>query len=211
MSYNPSIPQPDDLISVSQGEIQTNFSELNTVFTQDHVEYDNATTADRGKHKQSTYTELVNPDEPTTVANESTIWAIEGPTSTQTELYMRRESQSGALSVPSKDLAIFGVAAAGLFDGAGAALGTHNVNMTVTKDETGVFTCDLTNPMPDTNYMVVICAQDTSLGIGPRLASWRINTKTVSSLQVVFTHRISQSTTLIDPDSWNVIIYGGIQ
>ena len=211
MVFNPSIPQPDDLLSVSQGEIQTNFSELNTVFEQDHVEYDNATTLDRGKHKQSTYIELVNPDEPTTGANESSIWAIEGPTSTQTELYMRREGQSGDLDVPTKDLAIFGVAAAGLFDAAGAALGTHNVNMTAVNDSLGVFTCTYPNAMPDTNYMVVICAQKTSSGVTDNPVGWRINTKAVGSMQIVFTFRSGGSNKLFNPDSWNVIIYGGIQ
>jgi hypothetical protein len=33
MSYNPNIPQPTDNISVSQGQILTNFTQLNQVFT----------------------------------------------------------------------------------------------------------------------------------------------------------------------------------
>jgi hypothetical protein len=39
-----------DLISVSQGQLLTNFTQLNTVFGGDHVEFNNATSANRGKH-----------------------------------------------------------------------------------------------------------------------------------------------------------------
>lgn len=57
MTYNPNIPQATDIISQSQPLILTNFSQLNTVFMVDHVEYDNATAGDRGKHTSSTYVE----------------------------------------------------------------------------------------------------------------------------------------------------------
>jgi len=37
MSYNASIPQATDLISQSQSQIQTNFSQANTAFGIDHT------------------------------------------------------------------------------------------------------------------------------------------------------------------------------
>jgi hypothetical protein len=58
MTYNNAIPQPGDFLSVSQGQILTNFSQLYSVFAQDHIELDDGTTADRGKHKQVTLKEL---------------------------------------------------------------------------------------------------------------------------------------------------------
>ena len=64
MSYNPSIPGPNDLISVSQADILNNFSQLNTIFGQDHVKYDDATAANRGKHNQSTYPDSSSDPDP---------------------------------------------------------------------------------------------------------------------------------------------------
>lgn len=190
-------------------QLNANFDVIKEITSKDH-EWDDTPVTNSGKHNQSTYLEQ-SASQPTTLANESAIWAVEGPSSTQTELYIRRENSSGALSVPTKDLAILGVSACGLFNGSGAALGTHNINMTCTRSSTGIFLCNFTNSMPDANYMYLITAQDTSVGTDPRLVSWRVNTKTASSLQVVFTHRVSSTTSLIDPTSFTVIIYGGIQ
>ena len=55
MTFNPSIPQANDIISSSQPQILTNFTQLNTLFGIDHIEYDNATAANRGKHNKITF------------------------------------------------------------------------------------------------------------------------------------------------------------
>lgn len=80
MTYNPNIPQATDIISQSQPLILTNFSQLNTVFMVDHVEYDNATAGDRGKHTSSTYVEQAVA--PATGASEEALYsaAIGGTT-----------------------------------------------------------------------------------------------------------------------------------
>ena len=174
MTYDPRPNASGDNLASSRNPIRTNFIVIRDDFAIDHVEFNDS---DEGKHKQSTYTELTTG--PTVADNESAIWAVQGPSSAQAEVYIRRQGTSGALSVPTSDLAIFGVAAAGLFDGSSsaAALGTHNVNMTATRNATGVFTCNFTNNMSDANYMVVICAQRTASGTDTNLITWRINTK----------------------------------
>jgi hypothetical protein len=78
MTYNPAIPQPGDFISQSQGQILTNFSQLDTVFAQDHIELDDSTAADRGKHKQVTLKEL-----------------SAGPATTSTEIALYTKDVSG--------------------------------------------------------------------------------------------------------------------
>jgi hypothetical protein len=80
MTFNNAIPQSNDLISQSQSQILTNFSQLYTVFAQDHIEYDDSTSADRGKHKQVTLKELAAG--PTTTATEIAIYtkAVSGTT-----------------------------------------------------------------------------------------------------------------------------------
>lgn len=65
MVFNPNVPKPADLLSVSQSDILTNFQQLDAVFDNDHYEfsfaggaaapYDIAVAADKGKHKQVTF------------------------------------------------------------------------------------------------------------------------------------------------------------
>ncbi len=99
MSYNPSIPQADDLISESQLAIQTNFSQLNTIFEKDHVEYDNATTADRGKHKQSTYPD--SSSDPATAGNELALYSKD--VGGNSRFFMRQESSGTVIQLSGID------------------------------------------------------------------------------------------------------------
>lgn len=59
MSFDPTIPQPADLLSQSQVDIQTNFAQSNAVMGIDHVNFDNSlpagsVPADRGTHQKVT-------------------------------------------------------------------------------------------------------------------------------------------------------------
>jgi hypothetical protein len=62
MTYNPAIPQASDTISASQPPILTNFYELNNVFGADHVKFDNATQASRGRHLKVTFNDVLGAD-----------------------------------------------------------------------------------------------------------------------------------------------------
>jgi hypothetical protein len=55
MSYNPNIPANADLVSSDISQMQLNFSQANTIIGKDHYEFDNASTANRGFHKQVTF------------------------------------------------------------------------------------------------------------------------------------------------------------
>jgi hypothetical protein len=57
MTFDPTIPQPTDRPSASQAQLLNNFTQLNTVFSVDHVAF-NATT-DRGEHNQITLNSTV--------------------------------------------------------------------------------------------------------------------------------------------------------
>lgn len=54
MSFNPNIPQPNDLLSDSQGDILQNFSSSNTSFGVNHYAFDDA-TVNNGKHKFASF------------------------------------------------------------------------------------------------------------------------------------------------------------
>lgn len=57
MTYNPNIPQATDIISQSQGQILTNFSQANTAFAVDHTALN--VLVDQGFHKQITLSQFL--------------------------------------------------------------------------------------------------------------------------------------------------------
>jgi len=70
MSYNPSIPNPTDFLSDSQGQIKTNFTAINAGLSINHYPLSPNTT-DTGKHK---FVEMVNNAAPVGAANEGVIY-----------------------------------------------------------------------------------------------------------------------------------------
>ena len=60
MVYNPSIPQPTNLISSSQADLLENFNQLNTQFSEDHVALNSA--SDNGEHTKVTYSNVLVAD-----------------------------------------------------------------------------------------------------------------------------------------------------
>lgn len=57
MTFNANIPQATDLISQSQSQIQTNFSQANTAMAVDHVAFDVLTN--QGFHKKVTFQAVI--------------------------------------------------------------------------------------------------------------------------------------------------------
>lgn len=97
MTFNPSIPASTDLISQSQSQIQTNFSQSNTAFGIDHTAFD--VVSNQGKHKKSTYVE--QGADPATAANELAIYSKDlGAVST---LYLRKESNGTVIQMSARD------------------------------------------------------------------------------------------------------------
>lgn len=84
MTYKPGTPLPTDRPSISQGDLKTNFGQLNTIFKANHFEYDWATVADRGKHRFVTFVKqaadpvITGTDWATFVKN-TTFGAVSGP------------------------------------------------------------------------------------------------------------------------------------
>lgn len=84
-AYNPSIPQPTDLLSNSQQQILNNFGSLDSTFAINHFKFSDG-TANLGKHNFSEYvsrTPLMSPIAPC-IAGEVSLYAI---ASGQTQLY----------------------------------------------------------------------------------------------------------------------------
>ena len=97
MTFNPAIPGPTDLISASQSQIQTNFSQSNTAFGIDHTAFDVLTN--QGKHKKSTYVEQAV--DPVTAANELALYSKD--LAGVSTLYMRKESSGTVIQMSGVD------------------------------------------------------------------------------------------------------------
>lgn len=99
MTFNPNIPQPNDLISDSQAQLQTNFSQSNSIFNFDHVTFDDATSINRGKHRHSTYIEQLV--DPTTLANEMAVYSKD--VGGLSRLFYRNESNGSVIPLTGFD------------------------------------------------------------------------------------------------------------
>ena len=73
MAYQANKPLASDWMSVSQGDLQANFTELDTAFKVDHVGYTAAT--DVGKHKVVRYTNQTIASLPALTGNEVGLYA----------------------------------------------------------------------------------------------------------------------------------------
>lgn len=98
MTYNPSIPQGGDIISQSQQQILTNFTQLNTVFGVDHVAY-SPPVANSGKHNQVSLPEQGG--NPATAANEVALYCKD--LSSSSTLYLRKESAGTVITMSGQD------------------------------------------------------------------------------------------------------------
>lgn len=97
MTFNPNIPQATDLISQSQGQLLTNFSQANIAFGVDHTAFDVA--ANQGKHKKSTYLEQAA--DPVTLANEIDIYSKD--VAGVTTMFLRKETAGTVIATSGQD------------------------------------------------------------------------------------------------------------
>lgn len=96
MTFTPNIPASGQTLGSSRDQILQNFSNYNTVVSQDHV---SPNSSGQGKHNQSTYPEQAA--NPTTLANEGAVYTKAA--SAVTELFFRRESNGTAIQMTVGD------------------------------------------------------------------------------------------------------------
>lgn len=100
MAYNPNIPQPTDLLSDSQGDLLTNFTALDNVYSGDHYPFSDV-TANSTKHKTVT-TPIQNPAvHPTPATNEVKFYAMQDTAPLGVLQYSRRTDNAGVAQPPS--------------------------------------------------------------------------------------------------------------
>lgn len=89
MSYNPAIPGPNDILAQSQAQIQTNFSQADSIFDINHITFDDATVAERGKHRK---VDLKRIPAPGSVATEAVLYQKLSNGSSQ--IFMQRDGNA---------------------------------------------------------------------------------------------------------------------
>lgn len=123
-SYNPIIPQPTDLLSVSQGDVLDDFGAINTLVDMDHVDF--AAPNNGGQHYRVTFfptaavSPVQTPPAPQTGSGGANTWnsgllaGVVGlysatntygikngtPVTNQTELWVNRTNASGVTQTP---------------------------------------------------------------------------------------------------------------
>jgi|SRR5271165_3263752 len=99
MAYNNAIPQPTDLISVSQGDLLNNFAAIQTLLTVNHVNFN---TADQGKHMWVTFPQqgATPPAGSGFLATELGLYNAVNATTTKNELYVNKTNQATVVQVP---------------------------------------------------------------------------------------------------------------
>ena len=99
MAFNNNIPQPDDRVRDSQTDLLANFQALQAFLEVNHIlgTFDSPVAGNTGKH--STVVMPENGGNPATAANEGAIYVDEGPISTVSELFFRRENNGNARAI----------------------------------------------------------------------------------------------------------------
>jgi hypothetical protein len=91
MTYNPNIPMANDIISQSQSQILTNFSQCDTLFDVDHVKFsDVVVPANRGMHRQVTFQNVIaDPGQANPIA---TAYTKTDPSTGKSELFFQNDT-----------------------------------------------------------------------------------------------------------------------
>lgn len=99
MAFNNAIPAADDRIRDSQADLLANFQAIQAFLEVNHIlgTFDSPVVGNTGKHSIIQMPE--NGGTPATAANEGAIFCDEGPISTVTELFFRRENNGNSRAI----------------------------------------------------------------------------------------------------------------
>lgn len=177
-SYNPNIPNPTDLLSISQGQLKGNFNKANSSFGTDHYEFADL-TSNNGLHKKTTWVDQ-SASVPLSVAG-----AVVGYGNTISGVTMPYYKRDGLATVyplsPIKAYATFTLTGAvtpyfavlnDSFNVATVQINGPNQTPQIT----------LTNPMRTANYGVLALATGFAFGVFPGPITYSITSSSVFNL-----------------------------
>lgn len=194
MTYNPSIPQSSDDPSVSQAQLLTNFGQINTAISRDHVTLTDATN--NGLHKKVTFNEIQGADPGETYPKtafypkERTVGGDDIP-----QLFYESNTSLGVSQViPISMLAL-------LHYEVGTSTKRKEVNIgTVNNPSVGTFQVNFTKDMPD-NFYVPLCSAESG---GNEV---KIDTRISSATQVTLVF-VDSSNNGVNPTRFYLVVWG---
>jgi len=194
MSFNANIPLSTDDPSVSQGQILTNFQQLDTIFGNNHITF--TAGSNNGKHNFCQFPE--QGAAPATAVNENAVYSAD--TGTQPDLHYRPENNGTAVRLTGGGIT---AAAYCTFTGAGA-LSANSFNITgVVRNGLGSYTITFTRNFANTNFVV---SSTVSINDGTAMSSTYSITKNAANINIVT--RRTNTGNLVDPGTIEVIIFG---
>ena len=194
MTYTANTPQSSDDPSVSQGQLLTNFQQLDTVFGNNHVAYSAA--SDNGKHKFCQFTE--QGADPATAANELAIYTKD--TGTRPDLFYRGESSGSVYRMTGG-----GVTAAAYcsFVGTTGVVSANSFNVTnVTRAGVGTYTVNFTRNFNSANYVALV-----DVNISGAFVNYLVTDRGKGAAGFSFLVKTSAGP-LIDPPNIDVVFFG---
>lgn len=176
MTFNANIPQPNDLISASQAQIQTNFSQADTAFGIDHTPF--STLANQGLHKKvSLLAPISDPNQAGSIGSVYTKTSGSG-----VELFYQKGTAGSGVS----QLTGGGVTAGAWvsIDPAGNIQASFNItSVTVTAPTANVYTVNFTRNFSSTTYLAVCSFDISGVGGGTNVCSLDQQIKNVGSYE----------------------------
>jgi hypothetical protein len=223
MTYDPNIPAAPTNLDVSQAEINTNFSELNTQFAVNHGAFN--ASSDQGKHKFVTFVERANTaEDPPNPKKDEVILFQSEDNAGQAELYVKQNDPSGT-NAQTYQFTKTGIPFVGMKpqaavnfprrSGTGAVTPASSYNVaSVNQDADGRFTITYTNSIkdddgnPTNNYFWSIQGFDDSSN--PVFGTPKVTstyTDAVNSLRIVVEFRNQDGTRITTLTRASVIIW----
>lgn len=199
------LPNSGQSLGVTRVPINTNFSLIQSVFALNHIGF-NLTGA--GKHKFVEMPEQSPPE--TTIVDEGALYVAQGIVSAQAELFFRREGQTGALTLTTKDFALTAMpmTACGCFVTNGAVLVPYLNMSNATHAGLGKYTINFPVPMVSQNYVYQLSVEQPAIGTAD-VCTVVVTAKGLSQLFIEFRRRSSGNNEYYDPVSFSVTIFGG--
>lgn len=187
MPYNTSIPATGHTPAEDYTEIQTNFAQIQTSFSVDHVPLANGTN--EGNHEQVTMPVRSDPSAPTSkgILYTKTV-------NSRSELFYRGD---GTGVVPISCVRAFGE-----FDGTTGTL-SNSFNATVMRNAIGKYTVTFITNMPDANYGVLLSASGVATVSEFYTANYRNNGTTSFDIEA---RRFAGNAIAFDPTSISFVV-----
>lgn len=193
MSYNPNIPGPNDLLSQSQGQIQTNFSQISTWTAVDHIGI--TTASNTGEHAQVTLPAPGTAGSPSGL--ESTLYSAPGTAdNTKTQLFFKNALAVFPIS-PIKAFGTFSVSGSTITLSNGSNMGSPSYS------SAGRYVINLSITLPSSSYAVIATPWTPSNGGFPNVSiSYVIQSASQFTLYVQNT----SSSVALDAPNFSVMV-----